>query len=95
MVKYSKFLLVGLCSVALLSCATKVPQIKDGKKLVWSDEFSKDGMPDQSKWEYAVGGDGFGNNELQFYTKERKENARIENGMLVIEARKEKWENNE
>jgi beta-glucanase (GH16 family) len=61
--------------------------------LVWSDEFNYKGLPDSSKWNYAVGGDGWGNNELEFYTLQRKENARVENGNLVIEARKEQWEN--
>ena len=68
-------------------------QIKtDDKKLVWSDEFEYSGLPDSSKWNYDVGGNGWGNNELQFYTNKRLENSRIENGNLVIEARKENWE---
>jgi beta-glucanase (GH16 family) len=62
------------------------------EKLVWSDEFNYTGLPDESKWNYDVGGHGWGNNELQFYTKSRKENARVENGHLIIEARREKWE---
>jgi len=49
-------------------------------KLVWSDEFKSDGLPDPSKWGYDVGGQGWGNNELQYYTQSRKENARVENG---------------
>ena len=61
-------------------------------KLIWSDEFNKDGLPDSTKWGYDVGGNGWGNNELQYYTKARKENARIENGKLIIEARKENIE---
>jgi beta-glucanase (GH16 family) len=60
-------------------------------KLVWSDEFGNSGLPDSTKWNYDVGGHGWGNNELQFYTK-RLENARIEKGFLIIEARKEPWE---
>lgn len=64
-------------------------------KLVWSDEFNYKGLPDSAKWNYDVGGRGWGNNELQFYTDRRLENARVENGKLVIEARKEKWENRE
>ena len=56
-------------------------------ELVWSDEFDQDGPPDDAKWDYDVGGGGWGNNELQYYT--RGENARVENGLLVIEARKE------
>lgn len=58
-------------------------------QLVWSDEFNSNGMPDTSKWGYDVGGNGWGNNELQYYTNARPENVRIENGNLVIEARKE------
>ncbi|MBN8821136.1 MULTISPECIES: glycoside hydrolase family 16 protein [unclassified Spirosoma] len=63
-----------------------------GYKLVWSDEFTEPGLPDSTKWGYEVGGNGWGNNELQYYTARRSENARIENGKLIIEARKEAWE---
>jgi beta-glucanase (GH16 family) len=55
-----------------------------GYELVWSDEFSVDGAPDRSKWGYDVGGGGWGNNEEQFYT-DNLENARVEDGRLVIE----------
>jgi len=60
--------------------------------LAWSDEFNlPDGSsPDAKKWNYDVGGSGWGNNELQFYTA-RTNNARTENGQLVIEARKEEF----
>ena len=61
-------------------------------QLVWSDEFEYTGLPDPAKWGYDVGGHGWGNKELQFYTKERKENARVKNGHLIIEARREEWE---
>jgi beta-glucanase (GH16 family) len=61
-------------------------------KLVWSDEFNYTGLPDPLKWNYDVGGHGWGNNELQFYTDNRPENVRVENGHLVIEARKEAWQ---
>jgi beta-glucanase (GH16 family) len=63
-----------------------------GYRLVWSDEFNRDGAPDPSHWAYDVGGHGWGNNELQFYTADRRENARVEDGHLVIEARREAWE---
>ena len=62
-------------------------------KLVWSDEFNTPGKPDAARWNYDTGGRGWGNNELQYYTLERKENARVENGHLIIEARKENWLN--
>ena len=58
-------------------------------QLVWSDEFDYTGLPDATKWGYDAGGHGWGNKELQFYTKQRKENARVENGHLIIEARRE------
>lgn len=61
-------------------------------KLVWSDEFNYSGLPDTSKWNYDTGGNGWGNNELQYYTANRLENARVEKGQLVIEARKESWQ---
>ena len=64
-------------------------------QLVWSDEFNYSGLPDPAKWGYDVGGGGWGNQELQYYTEQRKENARVENGSLVIEARREKWEGRE
>jgi beta-glucanase (GH16 family) len=58
-------------------------------KLVWSDDFDKPGQPDPAKWNYEEG--FIRNNERQFYTRARKENARVEKGMLVIEARKEQF----
>lgn len=61
-------------------------------RLVWSDEFERDGAPDPTRWSYDVGGHGWGNDELQFYTADRRENARVEAGHLVIEARREAWE---
>jgi beta-glucanase (GH16 family) len=57
-------------------------------KMVWSDEFEKSGLPDTTKWTYDIGDWGWGNNELQFYTEKRAENARVEDGNLIIEARK-------
>jgi beta-glucanase (GH16 family) len=60
-------------------------------QLVWSDEFDKDGLPDSTLWGYDQGNSGFGNNELEYYTFKRPENGRVENGNLVIEARKESY----
>ncbi len=62
-------------------------------QLVWSDEFDKDGAPDPLKWGYDIGGHGWGNKELQYYT-DRLANARVEKGRLIIEARKEDFEGN-
>ncbi len=60
-------------------------------QLVWSDEFDYSGLPDNTKWSYDIGGNGWGNNELQYYTENRSENARVENGKLIIEAHKESF----
>src|SRR6266446_2340415 len=60
-------------------------------KLVWSDEFDKPGLPDPAKWQYETG--FIRNNEQQLYTRERQENARVENGMLIIGARKDHFRN--
>ena len=69
---------------------TPTPTVEKPYSLVWSDEFSVNGTPDPTKWGYDIGGDGWGNNELEYYTA-RPENARIENGNLVIETKKERY----
>lgn len=56
-------------------------------KIVWADEFSENGLPDPNKWDYDVGNHGWGNNELQYYSKADLKNARVENGILTIEAK--------
>jgi len=68
--------------------ATSIPLLS-GWTLIWHDEF--DGAEiDRQNWTYDLGGNGWGNGEMQYYT-DRPENARIENGWLVIEARQEKY----
>lgn len=62
-------------------------------KLIWNDEFNYEGSPDSYKWDYDIGGHGWGNNELQYYT-DRLENVRVDNGHLIIEAKKESYEGN-
>ncbi len=64
-----------------------------GWKLVWSDEFDRPGQPDPTKWSYEKG--LIRNAEKQFYTQSRRENSRIEDGRLIIEARKEKMDGGE
>ena len=59
-------------------------------KLVWADEFDKDGIPDTKKWDYEVG--FIRAAELGYYTK-NKNNVRVENGNLIIESRKENLKN--
>ena len=54
---------------------------------VWSDEFDLNGNPDNSKWNFELGGNGWGNNELEYYTDNG--NAVIQDGLLKITAKKE------
>lgn len=66
----------------MVTLSTKTPEWP----LVWFDEF--DGVTvDRTKWNFEIGGDGWGNGEAQYYTDGL--NSRIENGCLVIEARQE------
>ena len=53
---------------------------------LWSDEFDDGTLPDNQVWSYDLGAGGWGNQELQEYT-DNPENARVENGSLVIAAR--------
>ena len=58
-------------------------------KLLWSDEFNYNGLPDSNKWSYEVGGNGWGNNELEYYTEKDTLNAIVAEGVLKIIARKQ------
>ncbi|WP_170178387.1 family 16 glycosylhydrolase [Flammeovirga pectinis] len=62
----------------------------DCYEMVWSDEFNYSGAPDAEKWGYDTGGDGWGNNEDQYYT-DRLTNAQVASGKLKITARKENY----
>ncbi len=55
---------------------------------VWCDEFDQDGAPDPSRWGFDIGGGGWGNRELQYYTNDLR-NAFVENGVLHIQALRE------
>jgi beta-glucanase (GH16 family) len=84
------FFLTGARADDKLPGAIAAPQ---DYRLVWADEFKQDpdGLPDPKKWIYE---EGFvRNHESQYYTRERTENARVENGKLIIEARKESFPN--
>ncbi|MEO6820454.1 MAG: family 16 glycosylhydrolase [Ginsengibacter sp.] len=65
------------------------PTSYPGMSLTWSDEFSEN-APDMNAWNFEIGngGNGWGNNELEYYTNSGK-NVFLSNGNLIIEARKE------
>lgn len=54
----------------------------------WRDEFDYTGLPDARKWGYDLGGEGWGNNELQYYT-DSIDNAFVGDGVLTIVARRQ------
>src|ERR1041384_1168139 len=75
-----------------LVCRAAVTPDPSVWSLVWSDEFNgATGTPvDSTKWTAETGGNGWGNNELEYYTN-RTQNADQENGALVIKALKETY----
>jgi beta-glucanase (GH16 family) len=78
-----------MLSGLMISCSLAVAQTTFST-LVWSDEFETAGAPDTARWVYDLGSgaNGWGNNELEYYTNDRK-NVRVENGHLIVEAHKE------
>lgn len=95
------FLSLVFLALVFSSCSGPGPQDglqpdKDGYVLVWKDEFSGSSL-DPSKWDIQLGTGsdyglvGWGNNESQYYTG-RPDNLYLENGYLVIEAKKESYQ---
>lgn len=80
----------GCSQVAQTPAPTATPIAPiEGWSLVWHDEFDAEEI-DRQNWTFDIGGGGWGNGEMQYYT-DRSENARLENGLLVIEAVQEKY----
>jgi len=86
-------------ALLVFSCACKVirdpvpsPPPAPGWTLLWSDDFNgaEGSSPDPSKWTFSTGGNGWGNHELEYYTNRRK-NAHVTVGNLVITARREAY----
>jgi beta-glucanase (GH16 family) len=97
-----RFFLYQLIPIALFLVLALVPLTGGGGAAVqsmtasytlsWSDEFSgPDGSaPDATKWTYDIGGKGWGNKELETYTK-RPQNVQLQGGNLVITAQNETY----
>lgn len=77
----------------LIETSIKRVTIYKDYNLVWSDEFEYSGLPDSTKWNYEVGGSGWGNNEKQFYLEKSLENSFVKDGKLHIVALKNDFEN--
>ena len=82
-----KILIFGICAMVILVGAAQAAEWE----LVWSDEFDSEGLPDRTKWDYEEG--FIRNEEMQYYTRARQENVRVEDGVLVIQGQKEDYNN--
>lgn len=94
--------LIGLMAIFIIACSKKdntgityyQPPVLVDKGWAfesipfWSDEFDAKGAPDPSKWGYDIGGSGWGNNELEYYTNSTK-NSSVDSGKLSISVLKE------
>ena len=75
----------------LIAGTSSNAQKREKWKLVWKEEFNYSGLPNAKKWSYEVG--HIRNNEKQYYTNARKENAWVSNGVLAITGKKESFPN--
>lgn len=93
---------ICVAAISLSACGKKDYQVEETSKKVvpdfnktytfdskasWVQEFNSNGKPDASQWGYDVGGGGWGNNELEYYTN--GSNVTMSGGNLVITARKQ------
>lgn len=90
-IPYSTLLLVPFLAsfVVVQAGCTSLATQREGWRLVWQDEFEWDRL-DTAKWTIEINARGGGNQEQQFYT-DRATNLRVEDGCLVIEARREDY----
>lgn len=91
-------LLLAICTIAVLSCGDEDQVVTTLDELVWFDEFNITGAPNSDRWSFETGTgvDGWGNNELQYYT-DSSTNIEIrrvseDDGQLIMTARKEVYE---
>jgi beta-glucanase (GH16 family) len=82
-------MVVGACPANAEGPVGTAPHNPSPKyRLLWSDEFNNAGAPDPAKWDYERG--FVRNEEFQWY---QPENVRCNDGKLIIEARRERFEN--
>ena len=92
-----RHLLAVAIVVLLATCSTSQssatpPAATTPWQLIWSDEFNgaNGSAPDPTHWAIQLGGNGFGNNELETYTS-RPANVQQQNGNLLITALRENY----
>ncbi len=93
-----KYTAIMMLFVAV-SCNTDTSQklANHNWQMTWSDEFNgaSGDLPDATKWSYDIGtgSNGWGNNELEYYTNRPQNISMDGNGNLVITAIKESYQN--
>ncbi len=90
---WKHFLHACLLLITLVAVGyTQTPSSSSPWKLIWSDEFNapNGSAVDRTKWTFDIGGEGWGNQELESYT-DRPQNSYIQDGNLVIQANAEKY----
>lgn len=87
----ASMLALGLAAGGFLPAWAEDLRVPQHYRLVWSDEFETPGLPDPTRWQHDTfrNKEGWFNNELQYYSGPRQENARVQDGRLLIQARKE------
>ena len=97
MINFTRISVFAVLSVSIVllasGCTNQTGTEIQPPQLVWQDEFEgpANQSPDPAKWDYDIGGDGWGNNQLEFDT-DRPENVSLDgNGNLAITARKESY----
>ena len=89
----TKCLFLTTLSLVIFSCTNDTTQkVVNLNTLVMQDEFDVAGAPNPAIWGYNIGTgeNGWGNNELQYYTN-RPENIQVKDGMLQITAKNESY----
>lgn len=91
--EFVKCILLTTLFVVNLGCYSEDQTVTKFTELTVQDEFDTNGAPDNTIWSYDIGtrGDGWGNNELQYYT-DRPENIIVQNGYLIITTKQENFE---
>lgn len=81
---------INVLGIVIILIALTINLNAQCPRLVWSDEFDSTAL-NLNKWSYQLGGNGWGNNELQNYTNQ---NAEVSNGTLKIIAKAEAFQGN-
>lgn len=82
---------MAMAATAAVAADAPAMAVPEGYRLVWSDEFDQDGLPDPARWAYdtAMNRQGWHNRERQYYAANRVENSVVKDGRLLITARRE------